>query len=107
MRGPPLQNDPMGSGFNKRMFNTVEYLAGSSITLVGGGDITLQSAGLYRLSGTSIVTWRDLDDLDAFAPSPYPGYAEVKYSSTGDTFITGATTFEIMCVWRSEIGWCF
>jgi hypothetical protein len=72
------------------MFNTVEYSAGSSISLVGGGDVTLHTAGLYRLSGTSIVTWHDLDAPDdAYSPSAYPGYAELKYSASGERISTG------------------
>jgi len=80
----------MESGFNKRVFNTVEYTSGSSISLVGEGDITLHTAGLYRISGTSIVTWHNPDVTnDPNPPSAYSGYAELKYSISGDKISTG------------------
>jgi hypothetical protein len=83
----------MESGFNKRVFNTVEYTAGSSISLVGEGDVTLHTAGLYRISGTSIVTWHNPDVAnDLNPPSAYSGYAELKYSTSGGRISTGMLT---------------
>lgn len=83
----------MESGFNRRVFNTVEYTSGSSISLVGEGDITLHTAGLYRISGTSIVTWHNPDVTnDLNPPSAYSGYAELKYSISGDKISTGTCT---------------
>lgn len=84
-----LDNDPMQPGWNKRVWNTVEYTAGRSIVHAGGGDVTLASNGLYRFSGVSIVTYMNLEDPTNTPTAGYAGYCELQKSATAERLATG------------------
>ena len=79
----------MQSGFNKRVFNSEEYLGDgeSTIKYNGEGDITFVAGGIYKISGVSIVTYMDLENHSE-ATSDFPGYCTL-LNDSGEQLATG------------------